>query len=296
MISINKIKIFTSIFSFLILFTSILNAQWEIPDDVKNTKMPVVPTYKLVKQGKELFKLNCSSCHGTPGEGNNIVAINATDIGTKSFQVDNNPGATFFKIDEGMGAMPSFKDKFNEEEKWNIVYYVKSFDETFKISGEKIQTLNGVIDLKTDESAMKVFANVSLTDKNGNTLSNEGIDIVFYVKRIFGNLPISDAIPTNQVGTAALNFPNDIPGDEEGMIEVIASFKDQDTYGTDMKSTVLNWGTRLHFENPVLERSLWGPNDRVPLWLLFSYLAITIGVWLTILYVIFQMTRIKKVG
>ncbi len=288
-------KIALSLVILLILsFSS--NAQWDIPDKAKKTQLPTDPTYKLVNIGKDLFTKNCMSCHGMPGEGKNLAAINATDLGTFDYQSTHNAGQMYFQFNEGMGAMPSFKDKFNEDDKWCLTFYVKSFDKEFKISGDKVQVFNGMIDLKSDDSAKKIFANITVTDNKGNTISNEGIEVVFYVKRYFGNLPIGDVIPTNQVGTAAIEFPENIPGDEEGKIEIIAGFKDQNVYGTVIKSIELDWGIPLHFENFVLERSLWGPNDRVPLWLLFSYLIITGGVWLTIIYVIFQMTRIKKAG
>ncbi len=288
-------KIALSLFILLILsFSS--EAQWNIPDEAKNTQLPTDPTYKLINIGKDIFTENCMSCHGMPGEGKNIAAINATDLGTFDYQSTHNAGQMYFQFNEGMGAMPSFKDKFNEDDKWCLTFYVKSFDKEFKISGEQVKVFNGMIDLKKDESAKKVFANITVTDDKGNTISNEGIGIVFYVKRYFGNLPIGDAVQTNQVGTAAIELPENIPGDEEGKIEVIAGFKDQNVYGSVIKSMELNWGTHLHFENYVLDRTMWGPNDRVPLWLLLTYLFITGGVWLTIIYVVFQITRIKKAG
>ena len=280
----------------LLMLSISTNAQWNIPEDAKNTKLPTDPTYKLVNIGKALFTKHCMSCHGLPGEGKNIAAINATDLGTYDYQSTHNSGQTYYQFNEGMGAMPSFKDKFNEDDKWCLTFYVKSFDKGFEIGGEKIVAKNADFELKKDKSASQVFANVVIVNKKGDTIPGVGIDINFYVKRIFGNLPIGDPVTTNQVGTAAFNFPDDIPGDEEGNVEIIASFKDSDSYGTIMKSIELNWGIPLHFENPVLERSLWGPNDRVPLWLLFSYLLVTGGVWLTIFYVVFQMIKLKKAG
>ncbi|MCF6184494.1 MAG: Ig-like domain-containing protein, partial [Bacteroidales bacterium] len=195
-----------------------------------------------------------------------------------------------------MGFMPSFKDKLAKEDKWNITFYVKSFDENFKITGEEIKTKNGVIDLKKDDSAKTLIATASIVDKNGISKPSEGVEINFFVKRIFGNLPIGETVITDQNGTAVFKFPDDIPGDKNGKIKIIAKFKDSDAYGTAMKSAELNWGTHLHFVNPVLERTLWGPNNRVPIWLLLSFLIVTGGVWLTILYVVFQITQIKKAG
>ena len=280
----------------LLILSFSTNAQWNIPEDAKNKEFPTDPTHKLVNIGKTLFTKNCMSCHGLPGEGKNIAAINATDLGTSKYQSAHNAGQMYYQFNEGMGAMPSFKDKFNEDDKWCIAFYVKSFDKGFKIHGEKLKTKNADFELKKDGSDTQVFANVVVINEKGDSIPTEGIEINFYVKRVFGNLQIGDAVQTNQVGTAVFNFPDDIPGDENGKIEIFADFKNSDEYGTVVKSIEVNWGEHLHFVNPVLERSLWGPNDRVPLWLLFSYLLVTGGVWLAIFYVVFQMIKLKKAG
>jgi hypothetical protein len=107
---------------------------------------------------------------------------------------------------------------------------------------------------------------------------------------------LGEAVKTNEVGTASMKFPDDIPGDENGKVTVMADFKDPDAYGSDLKSTDLNWGEPLHFVDETKLRTLWGPNDRVPIWLIAMYLFVTVGVWLGIFYVIFQITRIKKAG
>ncbi len=80
----NQIKsiILSSLF---VLFTFSLHARWDIPEESKNMNFPTEPTFEPVKKGKEIYKINCISCHGSPTEGNNLAAINTTDLGTKSF-------------------------------------------------------------------------------------------------------------------------------------------------------------------------------------------------------------------
>ncbi len=288
-------KPFLTLFILVMLIFS-ANAQWNIPDDAKNMKAPTVPTYKSVEKGKLLFSDKCMACHGMPGEGNNNVKINAPDLGTPDYQSTHNAGAMYFQFNEGMGAMPSFKNRFSEDEKWNIVFFVKSFDKTFKITGEKIKPVNASFDLKPDESASQVFADVVIINEKGDSVPASDIKINFFVKRIFGNLPIGDPVKTNENGTAVFNFPNDITGDKDGNVEIIAEFNNSDKYGDLSKSIQLNWGKKLHYENPVLERSLWGPNNRVPIWLLITYLTVVGGVWLTIFYVVFKLIKLKNVG
>ncbi len=293
---INRIKIFASLLSFLLLFAFNADAQWDIPKDATDTKLPTKPTHKLVKKGKDTFNKSCIACHGTPGTGTNMAAINATELGTADYQNKRNAGEAFFQMSEGMGGMPAFKGQLSEEERWNVAYYIKSFDKSFKIFGKEIISQKGSIDMKKHDDATQVFANVSITNVEGETDIAKGVAVQFYVKRYFGTLPLGDAVLTNQVGTAVLNFPNDIPGDEEGAIEVIAEFKNKDAYGNATSSIVANYGTHLEYVNITDKREMWGANDRVPLWILFSYLSVVIGVWFVIGYVIFQLIRLKKLG
>jgi cytochrome c5 len=284
----------------LLLLTMIpfsMNAQWDIPEDMINQEMPVKATYETVKAGKDLyFAKTCASCHGTPGEGNNNAAINASDLGTLDFQNTNTPGAIYYKISEGMGAMPSFKAMMTEEEIWNTVHYIKSFDQKFVIGGEKVQSYVGDISIQKNDEAKEITANIMVKDKDGNEVNPEGAVVSFFIKRVFGELPIGDAEVTEESGSVKFAFPEDIPGDDQGNLTLIAKFKDPDIYGESSKDLIVNWGTQTEYVDITEARTLWGFGHKVPLWLLFTYLLIVGIVWSGIIYVIFKITRIKKAG
>ena len=44
------------------------------------------------------------------------------------------------------------------------------------------------------------------------------------------------------------------------------------------------------------QRKLWATKFRTPLWLLFMAYSIVIGVWGTIIYLVLQIIRIKRIG
>ncbi len=286
----------TALLFILMTFSTSLNAQWNIPKEAKNSIPPVEATYKTVEEGKVLFQKNCISCHGIPGKGENNKAINATDLGDESYQLKHTVGEVFYQFNTGMGAMPSFKNRFSEEEKWHIAFYVKSFDNSFKISGERIKTLNANLKMSINDSDKTIKVTATVTDDNGSINAAANTKINFYVKRIFGNMPVSEDIKTNEDGIAVFKFPDDIPGDEKGKIKIIAGFEDTDRYGKNTETAEVTWGKVLHYENPNLKRTLWGSNKRVPVWLLITYLSVTLGVWFVIFYVAFQITRIKNAG
>jgi len=293
------IREFTSAILFLCIFSFSLNAQWNIPNDAANKKSPFTATYETLKKGKDFYHdnaINCASCHGDPGMGNNNAAIKAPDLGSLDFQNQNTPGTVFFKISEGMGAMPSFKARLSEEEIWNVVHYIKSFDQNFVVSGEKVQSYKGDISLEKNNETRTVTATISVKDNNNNEVSSEGAIVTFYVKRIFGNLPLGDAEVKSTDGKTTFTFPGDIPGNEEGNVTLIAAFKDQDLYGNASVSTELNWGKHTQYVDTTNDRTLWGFGRKVPLWLLFTYLFTVGGVWSGIIYVVFKLTRLKKAG
>ncbi len=289
----NKIKIFVLVFMF-ILFTSSINAQWNIPADAKNKKPPIDPTHTLVKTGKDLYKSNCASCHGTPGQGNNIAAIGATDLGTADYQHSHSSGQTFFQVEQGNGGMPSFREKFSSDEKWCLIFYIKSFDKDFEISGEELKEQKADLRLSLVEKIRTVKAYATTKDKSGKEIPLEGAEVQFFIKRMFGNMQIGELVPTDNKGMASIKIPENIPGDEEGKLNLLVKFKDTDTYGKVIKSKTIKWGSKLKIVNITDKREMWGSLHRVPLWVLFSYFGMTIGVWLVIGYVVFQIIRLKK--
>ncbi len=290
----HKIKIFASVFSFIMIYSLSANAQWDVPAVAKNKKAPIDPTHTLVKTGKDIYTSNCASCHGTPGQGNNIAAIKATDLGSSDFISKNSEGAIYYKLEEGNGGMPSFKDKFNNDDKWCLVFYIKSFDKNYEISGEELKAQKANIKLSTIDMIKTVKAFATTKDEAGNDVPLKGAEVQFYVKRMFGNLPLGQPVLTDDKGVASIKIEDKLPGDEKGEFVIIVKFKDTDTYGKIVKTKTVNWGTELHFVNITDKREMWGANDKVPLWILLSYIIVTLGVWMVIGYVVLQLIRLKK--
>ena len=56
------------------------------------------------------------------------------------------------------------------------------------------------------------------------------------------------------------------------------------------------WGKYYSRENNFGKRSLWATRDRSPIWLMFMAYSIIALVWGVIIYLIFQIIKIKKLG
>lgn len=110
---------------------------WELPADADKTTNPVQATEESIARGKELYleptKGNCVFCHGETGSGNeaNIaqgrLRRKPADLTNKERMTAMTDGEVFWKVSKGIrGIMPPGENRLNEEERWNVVNYVRT--------------------------------------------------------------------------------------------------------------------------------------------------------------------------
>lgn len=121
------------------------------------------------------------------------------------------------------------------------------------------------------------------------------VEVKLYVKRLFSLLPIGGAVATDEEGIASFEFPNDIPADMDGKLTVIAKTEDDENVGTIEASATSDWGIPRG-GNEILERSLSGSRSKAPWIFIIASNVIIIGIWGTLIYVISQLFRIKKLS
>jgi hypothetical protein len=116
------------------------------------------------------------------------------------------------------------------------------------------------------------------------------------VKRLFSNLPIGDAIPTDSTGVASFEFPQDIPS-RNGKLIIFATIADDENYKNTETSGEVKWGTIVVSDNSNVEqRSISAGRDEAPIYFIVSSL-IAIGlVWSFLLYSVLQVFKIKRLG
>ena len=111
-------------------------ATWDLPADADKTKNPVAATPESIARGKELYmertKGNCVFCHGDTGAGNeaNLSKLRRkpADLTNKEHMKAMTDGELFWKITKGIpGIMPAGEKRMpSEEERWNVVNYVRT--------------------------------------------------------------------------------------------------------------------------------------------------------------------------
>ncbi|MDA2918253.1 cytochrome c/FTR1 family iron permease [Desulfobacterota bacterium AH_259_B03_O07] len=91
--------------------------------------------------GRELYKRNCSQCHGLFGSGDGPLASNFNPLPSSFNDFSTTGSLSPFKVFNTMGfgiedtAMPSFP-MLSEEEKWNIAFYTMSLSITEEATNE----------------------------------------------------------------------------------------------------------------------------------------------------------------
>ncbi len=110
------------------------NNGWSAPEEAKSLKNPIPVNEITLAAGKALYADKCAECHGDKGDGKGpqaetyAVAPSAfTDAHMMSEMTD---GEIFWKITEGRRPMPSFKRQYTDEQRWQLVNYLRTFSKS----------------------------------------------------------------------------------------------------------------------------------------------------------------------
>jgi mono/diheme cytochrome c family protein len=103
---------------------------WVVPAAEKERKNPLSLTDANIAAAREVYGKKCSDCHGEKGKGDGSEAMmydpapsDLTDAARMNKLTD---GEIFYQISEGRKPMPSFKKKLSEEQRWQLVLFVRS--------------------------------------------------------------------------------------------------------------------------------------------------------------------------
>jgi hypothetical protein len=118
-------------------------------------------------------------------------------------------------------------------------------------------------------------------------------DIYVYVDRMFMDLPIGEDF-LDENGEFTMEMPDDIPGDPEGNIEIIARFNEHYLFGTVENRQVMQWGVPTQYDTVAAQRTLW--TQIAPVWMIITLSILLTGVWSHYIYVIISLIRVKRIA
>jgi glucose/arabinose dehydrogenase len=103
--------------------------EWNAPADVSKLENPFPNDTFTVKKGKELYNLYCAHCHGEIGFGDGPargpLGQRPASFHKEKFKKQSN-GDIFWKINTGRKDMPSFEKVLSEEQRWQLVSYIRN--------------------------------------------------------------------------------------------------------------------------------------------------------------------------
>jgi len=155
------------------------------------------------------------------------------------------------------------------------------------------------IDTAIEEGTRRITVQVMKYENSEWVPANE-VEMKVGIQRMGGILSAGDeeTYTTDSSGTVNVELTKDsLPGDEKGNMVLVAKVEDNDQYGNLLVQKTVPWGVALKTDNSFFDqRTLWTTRFRAPVWLLFMAYSITIGVWGTIIYLVLQIIRIKRIG
>jgi hypothetical protein len=156
-----------------------------------------------------------------------------------------------------------------------------------------------VLDTVNEEGTRKVRAQV-LAFENGEWIPAKDVELKMGVSRLGGVIKIGEeeSYTTDSLGYAEGEFLIDsLPAaDEKGNIVLVAKMEDNELYGNLSMEKTVPWGAYFTRKSNFNGRSLWATRDKTPLWLLFMAYSIMAGVWGVIVYLVFGLIKIKRLG
>jgi mono/diheme cytochrome c family protein len=109
---------------------------WVAPDDAKKVKNPVPATQETLAAAQMLFQDNCVLCHGEKGVGDGpgakTIKVKPANFTDPKLQASETDGALFWKMTNGRGPMPSWKDDLTDKERWELVNYIRKLGKDAK--------------------------------------------------------------------------------------------------------------------------------------------------------------------
>lgn len=103
---------------------------WLAPSAADSLKNPLKASAENIAKGEELYNMYCFSCHGDTGYGDG-PAGGSMGVRPANFHdqrvIKQKDGALFWKLTNGKGNMPPFKEILTEEQRWQMILWLREF-------------------------------------------------------------------------------------------------------------------------------------------------------------------------
>lgn len=106
------------------------NTPWKVPEEAKRRPNPIEPSASGLAAGRSIYMDKCTQCHGQTGKGDGPDAASYYPSPTSLIDAKHmssvTDGEIFYQISQGRKPMPAFKKRLSDEQRWQLVLYVRS--------------------------------------------------------------------------------------------------------------------------------------------------------------------------
>ena len=125
------------------------------------------------------------------------------------------------------------------------------------------------------------------------------VEMQIGIKRLDGNLSVNETptFTTDSSGGATAEFKRDsLPGDTKGNLVLVAGVIDNEVYGNLTAEMIVPWGSKFSHISNFDHRTLFARRGYSPIWLELLAYSIVVVVWGIIIFLAFQIRKIKQLG
>jgi len=105
---------------------------WKAPAAADTITNPFPDEPLILTQGEELYNMYCYSCHGEEGYGDGAaggaLGVQPADFHDERVKKQSD-GALYWKLSTGRGSMPPFGEVFSEEQRWQVIAYIRKLSD-----------------------------------------------------------------------------------------------------------------------------------------------------------------------
>lgn len=106
------------------------NRPWRIPEAARLRKNPIQSSPAALASARLIYLDKCANCHGQTGKGDGPDAASyypsPASLADSRRMNARTDGEIFYQISQGRKPMPSFRHRLTEEQRWQLVLFVRS--------------------------------------------------------------------------------------------------------------------------------------------------------------------------
>lgn len=250
----------------------------------QNEDMPVLKASAMTKTGKKFEVVE--------GIDINIFFMEETAAGFLGRVKTNSKGEVTVRL-------PSkFKPRWDSLTGFQFLATVTA-DDQFEDASAQVEVTKAKIELNLiEKDSTRVISAKVLERKDTGWTVVPDLEVKLVVRRMLSDLLASEEefYTTDAEGQVSSPFSMTIPGDRRGILILGARIEDHEVYGNLLSTTSAAWGTPARSNDDFAKRTLFATRDKTPYWLLIFPNLMILGVWAVILFLVYLLLKIRKIG